>query len=99
VAKINISLSDELLAHIDAEAKALEVSRSGLIQEASVRYIVAVRGDREAEVRRLRIAEAARRAKELGTRMGLTGDIDTVRLVHEVRDDRDGELELSTGGE
>ena len=39
--KTNISLPSERLDEIDAEAEALHVSRSGLIQEASVRYIAA----------------------------------------------------------
>lgn len=39
-AKVTISLPEELLAAIDAEAEALGESRSGFIQEATARYVV-----------------------------------------------------------
>ncbi|MDO8914995.1 MAG: ribbon-helix-helix protein, CopG family [Coriobacteriia bacterium] len=99
MAKVNISLPDELLAWIDAEAKQLDMSRSGLIQEASARYIVAVRDDRSTEVRRLRILAAQKRMKEIGARMGFTGDEDTVQLVHDARDEAERELERKLRGE
>jgi metal-responsive CopG/Arc/MetJ family transcriptional regulator len=92
VAKVNISLPDELLAWIDAEAQELDLTRSGLIQEASVRYIASVKGDRESEVRRLRVEAAMKRMKEIGAGMELVGDIDTVKLVHEARDEAEREL-------
>ena len=99
MAKVNISLPDELLAWIDAEAKVLDMSRSGLIQEASARYIVSVRDDRSTELRRLRILAAQKRAREIGRRMGFTGDEDSVRLVHEAREEAERELERKLRGE
>lgn len=84
MAKINISLPLELLGEIDAEAEALHITRSGLIQEASVRYIATSRVDREAEVRRLRVESAAARMKRIGSRLDLAG-ADTVALVAEAR--------------
>lgn len=87
MSKINISLPDELLATIDAEARELGLSRSGLIQEASVRYIAEAQADREREVRRLRIKAAAKRAQALGRAAGLVGHVDTVELVHQARDE------------
>ncbi len=72
--KLNISMPQELLDEIDAESRALGLSRSGLIQEASARYVVAARQDREAEARRLRIEAAARRMQRIGAEFGLTGD-------------------------
>ena len=99
MAKVNISLPDELLAWIDAEARQLDMSRSGLIQEASARYIVSVRDDRSTELRRLRILAAQKRMKEIGARLGFTGDEDTVRLVHDAREEAERELERKLRGE
>ncbi|HEX9092952.1 MAG TPA: hypothetical protein VF902_03130 [Coriobacteriia bacterium] len=99
MAKVNISLPDELLAWIDAEAKELDVTRSGLIQEASARYIVSVRDDRDKEIRRLRVLAAQKRMREIGARMGFTGDEDPVRLVHEAREESERELDRKLGGE
>ncbi len=83
--KINISISPELLELIDSEAKALGTSRSGLIQEASARYVTEVERDREAELRRRKTKAAARRMKELGTRLGLTSETDVVTLLADAR--------------
>jgi len=82
--KLNISMPQELLDEIDAEASALGLTRSGLIQEASARYVTQARSDREAEVRRLRIEASARRMREVGQKLGLTG-ADPVALVAESR--------------
>jgi len=81
--KLNISMPQELLEEIDSEAAALGLSRSGLIQEASARYVVAARADREIEARRLRIQAAAERMRHIGAEFGLSGD--TARLVAEAR--------------
>ena len=81
--KLNISMPQELLDEIDAEAVALGLSRSGLIQEASARYVVAARADRETEARRLRIEAAADRMRRIGADFGPTSD--TAQLVAEAR--------------
>lgn len=90
--KLNISMSQELLDEIDAEASALGLTRSGLIQEASVRYVATAREDREAEARRLRIETAARRMRRIGTDSGLAGDaaqlVATARAAEEGRRER-----------
>ena len=81
--KLNISMPQELLDEIDAEASVLGLSRSGLIQEATARYVVTTREDREAEVRRLRVEAAAERMRRIGIDFGPAGD--TARLVAEAR--------------
>ena len=81
--KLNISMPQELLEEIDAEASVLGLTRSGLIQEASARYVVSARQDREAEVRRLRVEEAAARMRRIGVEFGPTRD--TAKLVAEAR--------------
>ena len=81
--KLNISMPQELLDEIDAEASVLGLSRSGLIQEATARYVVTTREDREAEVRRLRVEAAAERMRRIGVDFGPAGD--TAQLVAEAR--------------
>jgi metal-responsive CopG/Arc/MetJ family transcriptional regulator len=83
VTKLNISMPQELLEEIDAEASVLGLTRSGLIQEASARYVVSARQDRDAEVRRLRVEAAAARMRSIGVEFGPAGDI--ARLVAEAR--------------
>lgn len=82
--KLNISMPQELLDVIDAEAEALGLSRSGLIQEASARYVAGSRLDRETELHRLRTLSAARRMREVGARLGLSVP-DAVSLVADAR--------------
>jgi metal-responsive CopG/Arc/MetJ family transcriptional regulator len=86
--KLNISMPPELLTQIDAEADELGISRSGLIQEASARYIALSRADRESELRKLRGRAAARRMKEIGAEMGLSGS-DAVGLLAAARAQQD----------
>ena len=81
--KLNISMPQELLEVIDAEASVLGLTRSGLIQEASTRYVISARQDREAEARRLRIEAAAARMRRIGVDFGPAGD--TGQLVAEAR--------------
>ena len=81
--KLNISMPQELLDEIDAEATVLGLTRSGLIQEASARYVVSARLDREAEVRRLRVEAAAARMRRIGVEFGRADD--TSKLVAEAR--------------
>ena len=82
--KLNISMPQELLDIIDSEANELGLTRSGLIQEASARYVTQARNNREAELRRLRIESSARRMREVGERLGLRG-ADSVALLAESR--------------
>lgn len=87
--KINISIPSELLERIDSEARALGTSRSGLIQEASARYVTEVERDREAELRRLKTKAASKRMREIGARLKLGPDTDVVALLHEARAEED----------
>ena len=81
--KLNISMPQELLTQIDAEAIELGLTRSGLIQEASARYVAGARSDREAERRRLRVESAAARMRAIGARFDLNRD--AAQLVAEAR--------------
>ncbi|MDZ4180104.1 MAG: ribbon-helix-helix protein, CopG family [Coriobacteriia bacterium] len=63
MAKINISLPDELLEEIDSLATELQRSRSGLVQEATASYVTHVRTERALEERRARIDRAIESAR------------------------------------
>lgn len=90
--KVNLSIPQDLLDSIDAEAKQLGISRSGLVQEASLRYIVRSSSDREAERKRLRAEHAARRMKEIGARVGLR-ESDVLDDIASVREEVDRRLD------
>lgn len=83
--KLNISMPQELLEVIDSEAATLGLSRSGLIQEASARYVATARSDREAELRRLRTQKASERMQHIGRELGLDG-AEAVELLRASRD-------------
>ncbi len=66
MAKVNVSLPDELLDEVDELAASLNRSRSGLVQEATALYVAQAR-DRRAEAERVRSIKAAREdMRELG---------------------------------
>lgn len=86
--KLNISMPQQLLDAIDAEAEALGISRSGLIQEASARYVVSSQADRQAELRRLRVQAAAEKMRRFAGELGPVDD--TAQLVAEARAEEGG---------
>jgi hypothetical protein len=55
VKKVTVSLPDELLAALDAEADSLNLSRSGIVQEASAHYLRHSREERSVLERRDRV--------------------------------------------
>jgi predicted transcriptional regulator len=57
-AKVTISLSDDLLARLDAEAAALKTTRSALLQEAAASFLVRPPQDRLDGARRRRALAA-----------------------------------------
>ncbi len=65
MAKVNISLPDELLEQVDSLAEELNLSRSGLIQEASARYVTETLEERARIEREESITEAMKIAREL----------------------------------
>jgi predicted transcriptional regulator len=86
MAKITISMPDELLGTIDELAGELAESRSGLIQEASARYVTQVLEERARVERRERIDRAIRSAREIGSRLE---PFDSTAAIRADRD-RDG---------
>jgi len=86
MAKVNISLPDELLEQVDELARELETSRSGLIQEASARYVTAALEERARIERERSIDEAIAIARELSKQIE---PFDTEAAIRADRD-RDG---------
>jgi metal-responsive CopG/Arc/MetJ family transcriptional regulator len=88
MAKINVSLPDDLLDEIDALAVELHRSRSGLVAEASARYIAELQAEQAAERRRRDIVEARRSAREIAKRIPVGKD--TTEIIREDRDSGHG---------
>lgn len=86
MAKINISLPDELLEQIDDIAAELHRSRSGLVQEAASAYIARVREERERAERREKIDRAVASARAIAQTLEPS---DSTALIRADRD-RDG---------
>lgn len=63
VKKVTISLSDELLARIDAEAAERGESRSLIVQEASANYLAQTGEERLRQAHRARVQEAIKTMK------------------------------------
>jgi metal-responsive CopG/Arc/MetJ family transcriptional regulator len=81
-----VSLPPELVAEIDEVAAELGLSRSGLIAEASARYVADVRTLSAEEQRRRDIDEAFTRMREIGKK--IPNDFDYVAAIRKMRDER-----------
>jgi len=86
MAKVNISLPDDLLAEVDALADELEESRSGLVREATARYVADVKEQRAREERAASIDRAIAAAREIGRTVP---EFDSTAAIRADRD-RDG---------
>ena len=83
MAKINISIPDDLLKDVDALAAELARSRSGLVAEATARYVTEVREEQAAAERRERIDRAMDSARQIADTFGA---FDGTASVREDRD-------------
>ena len=86
MAKVNVSLPDELLGEVDQLAAQLERSRSGLVQEATAHYVAHLRSDMERAARRHAIDDAIVGARDIATCLPAGEDVATL-----IRRDRDGD--------
>ena len=84
MAKVNVSLPDELLAAVDTLAEALHRSRSGFVAEATARYVTQVRDEIAAEERRRSIEQAMRGMRRLAART--PPGMDTTEIIRRDRD-------------
>lgn len=91
MAKVNVSLPDELLREVDALASEIGESRSGLVREATARYVAEVRARQEAERRREEIENAKRLMRSVASEVA-PGE-DTTDLIRADRESGHGECE------
>jgi metal-responsive CopG/Arc/MetJ family transcriptional regulator len=84
-AKVTISLPEELLAKLDAEAATLGVSRSELVQEAAGTYLGQTQEERVEEARRARVRGAIERMQEMADRNPMLDGRPTLEILREVR--------------
>jgi metal-responsive CopG/Arc/MetJ family transcriptional regulator len=88
-AKITISLPDELLAQLDAEAYALATSRSQLVQESVATYLGKAPAERDADARRERILGAIEKMRHFGEGLPVHDDRPSLEMLRELRDNDD----------
>jgi len=99
VSKVTVSLPDDLLARIDAEAAARGESRSLIVQEASACYLAQTAEERAQQARRVRVGDAIRAMKSISA----SAVLDTrpsLEILREVRatDDAAQDREPSDSG-
>lgn len=83
MAKVNVSLPDELLVEVDELAAQLDRSRSGLVREATAEYVAHVRADRAEAGRRADIEEAFAGMRRLSKKVGA---FDSTAVIRADRD-------------
>ena len=69
MAKINVSLPDDLLRQVDEIAREFDRSRSGLVAEATERYVATVSAERAAREREARIRAAMAHMREIAKKV------------------------------
>ncbi len=85
VARVTISLPDELLARLDAEADELGRPRSELVQESLASYLGKTADERVSEARRARMHEAFEGMRTMQDRYPLLDDRPTLEILREIR--------------
>lgn len=85
VAKVTISLSEDLLARLDAEAETLGVSRSLIVQEATASYLSKGARERAAAERRRRIQDSIEGMREMATRNPRRDGRSSLDVLRDVR--------------
>ena len=87
MAKINVSIPDELLAEVDEIVREFERSRSGLVQEATAQYVARRREEKADEQRRADIEGAMAGMRELSKKVG---SFDSTAFIRADRDSNYG---------
>lgn len=89
-AKVTISLPDELLEQLDAEARELGVARSELVQESLASYLGKTAEERQAEARRARMLWALEQMETFEERYPtIYDDRPTLEILREIRETDD----------
>ncbi|MBU4557016.1 MAG: ribbon-helix-helix domain-containing protein [Actinobacteria bacterium] len=84
MAKVNVSLPDDLLEQVDSLAEELDRSRSGLVQEATAHYVVHLQEKIAAEERRESILQAMAGMREIAKH--LPPGMDGTEIIRRDRD-------------
>lgn len=83
MAKVNVSLPDDLLTQVDSLAAELKRSRSGLVQEATAKYVAEIRDEQERRAREAGIRDAMADARELAKKIGYFDPVPVIRADRE----------------
>jgi metal-responsive CopG/Arc/MetJ family transcriptional regulator len=89
VAKVTISLPEELLEKLDAEADALGRSRSSVAQEAMASYLARTPEQRAEDERRARLAWAIEAMRTFEVGRTIRDDRPSLEILREVRETDD----------
>lgn len=88
-ARVTISLPDELLDRLDAEADELGVPRSELVQESLASYLGQSAEERATAARRFRMREAIEGMRTMAQRYPSTDTRPGLDILREVRETHD----------
>ena len=88
-ARVTISLPDDLLARLDADAEALGIARSELVQESIASYLGKSADERAQEARRQRMLEALEGMRTFHERYPVRDDRPSLEILREVRETDD----------
>ena len=89
VAKVTISLPEELLARLDAEAASAGASRSWVAQEAMASYLGQTAEQREAAERMRRADDLMERLRHFEDGRVIRDDRPSLEILREVRETND----------
>ena len=88
-AKVTISLPDDLLDRLDAEARELGVPRSELVQESLATYLGKSAEERQSEARRVRMLEALEKMRTFSEGRTVYDDRPSLEILREIRETDD----------
>lgn len=91
-ARVTISIPEDLLARLDAEADELGRSRSELVQEAAAAYLGKSAEEREREARRQRMLEALEGMRTFHIGRVSHDDRPSLEILREIRETDDSAL-------
>jgi metal-responsive CopG/Arc/MetJ family transcriptional regulator len=87
--KVTISLPDELLERLDAEATDLGIARSELVRESLATYLGRTREERIDDARRARMLEALEGMRNFHVGREIRDDRPSLEILREVRETDD----------
>jgi predicted transcriptional regulator len=88
-ARVTISLPDDLLARLDADAEAQARSRSELVQESIASYLGKTAEERELEARKKRAHEVIEALRKFRVGRQVRDDRPSLEILREIRETDD----------